>query len=152
MLSYVYPWVLTILGNIFLRAGDWVVADTKDVPTLKTLTLKGNLELNLTSLSTTGRRKRALEKVTITAEYIIIMGGRLVIGWPDKPYTGEVEIILTGKTEARYPDGYGGPPLGAMSIGKEYCKTHYYCSPFNFTHFALGDDNAYITGADIRSK
>ena len=34
----------------------------------------------------------------------------------------------------------------------EYCKTHYYCAPFNFTHFALGDDNAYITGADIRSK
>ena len=34
----------------------------------------------------------------------------------------------------------------------EYCKTHYYRAPFNFTHFALGDDNAYITGADIRSK
>ena len=33
-----------------------------------------------------------------------------------------------------------------------YCKTHYYRAPFNFTHFALGDDNAYITGADIRSK
>ena len=33
-----------------------------------------------------------------------------------------------------------------------YCKTHYYRGPFNFTHFALGDDNAYITGADIRSK
>ena len=30
-----------------------------------------------------------------------------------------------------------------------YCKTHYYCAPFNF---ALGDDEAYITGADIRSK
>ena len=34
----------------------------------------------------------------------------------------------------------------------EYCKTHYYRAPFYFTHFALGDDNAYITGADIRSK
>ena len=34
----------------------------------------------------------------------------------------------------------------------EYCKTHYYRAPFNFTHFALSDDNAYITGADIRSK
>ena len=33
-----------------------------------------------------------------------------------------------------------------------YCKTHYYRAPFNFTHFALGDDNAYITGADIRLK
>ena len=33
-----------------------------------------------------------------------------------------------------------------------YCKTHYYRAPFNFTHFALGNDNAYITGADIRSK
>ena len=34
----------------------------------------------------------------------------------------------------------------------DYCKTHYYHAPFNFTNFALGDDNAYITGADIRSK
>ena len=33
-----------------------------------------------------------------------------------------------------------------------YCKTHYYRAPFNLTHFALGDDNAYITGADIHSK
>ena len=33
-----------------------------------------------------------------------------------------------------------------------YCKTHYYRAPFNFTHFALDDDNAYITGADIRLK
>ena len=34
---------------------------------------------------------------------------------------------------------------------KIYCKTPYHRAPFNFTHFALGDDNAYITGADIRS-
>ena len=34
----------------------------------------------------------------------------------------------------------------------KYCKTHYYRAPFNFTHFAQGDDDAYITGADIRSK
>ena len=33
-----------------------------------------------------------------------------------------------------------------------YCKTHYYRAPFNFTHFALGDDSACITGVDIRSK
>ena len=25
-----------------------------------------------------------------------------------------------------------------------YCKTHYYRAPFNLTHFARGDDNAYI--------
>ena len=33
-----------------------------------------------------------------------------------------------------------------------YCKTHYYRAPFNFTHLVLGDDTAYITCADIRSK
>ena len=42
-------------------------------------------------------------------------------------------------------------PLRGVKYGL-YCKTHYYRAPFNFTHFALGDDNAYITGADIRSK
>ena len=30
-----------------------------------------------------------------------------------------------------------------------YCKTHYYRAPFNF---ARGEDDAYITGADIRSN
>ena len=25
-----------------------------------------------------------------------------------------------------------------------YCKIHYFRAPFNFTHFALGDENAYI--------
>ena len=33
-----------------------------------------------------------------------------------------------------------------------YCKTHYYRAPFKFTRFTLGDDTAYITGADIHSK
>ena len=49
------------------------------------------------------------------------------------------------------------PPLGDVRlIGQiwyvSYCKAHYYCALFNFTHFALVDDNAYITGADIRSE
>ena len=38
------------------------------------------------------------------------------------------------------------------SLQSVYCKTHYYRAPFNFTHFALSDDDAYITGADIRSN
>ena len=37
-------------------------------------------------------------------------------------------------------------------VQNTYCKTHYYCAPFNFTHFARGEDDAYITGADIRSN
>ena len=36
-------------------------------------------------------------------------------------------------------------------ISEDYCKTHYNRAPFNFTHFALVDDNAYTIGADIRS-
>ena len=39
-----------------------------------------------------------------------------------------------------------------QTLNDTYCKTHYYRAPFNFTHFLLDDDNAYITGADIRSK
>ena len=54
--------------------------------------------------------------------------------------------------------GYSGPPLIYLSLPYHkiplfnYCKTHYYHTPLNFTHFALGNDNAYITGADIRSN
>ena len=38
-------------------------------------------------------------------------------------------------------------PPGEWSHTSLCCKTHYYRAPFNFKHFALGDDNAYITGA-----
>ena len=38
----------------------------------------------------------------------------------------------------------------SKALYANYCKTHYYRSPFNFTHFALGDDNAYITGAEFK--
>ena len=37
-------------------------------------------------------------------------------------------------------------------VNDVYCKTHYYRAPNNFTHFAQGNDSAYITGADIHSK
>ena len=40
----------------------------------------------------------------------------------------------------------------SKSLSWWYCKTHYYRAPFNFTHFALDDDNAFITGANIHSK
>ena len=46
---------------------------------------------------------------------------------------------------------FSSKPLQCQYVNAIYCKTHYYRAPFNFTHFALGDDNAYITGADIRS-
>ena len=32
------------------------------------------------------------------------------------------------------------------------CKTHYYRASFNFMNFAVSDDNAYITCADIGVK
>ena len=37
-------------------------------------------------------------------------------------------------------------------FASNYCKTHYYRAPFNCMHFALGDDKAFITDADICSK
>ena len=47
---------------------------------------------------------------------------------------------------------YQDTVLLSLPDNSTYCKTHYYRAPFNFTHFALGDDNVYIAGADIRSK
>ena len=94
--------------------GEWIVGDLQNLPTIGTLTIKGSLEINLTSSGTA----QTVGKVTISANYIVILGGRLIIGWPDRPYTDQVEIILRGQTEQVYPEGYGGPPLGVMSIGK----------------------------------
>ena len=39
-----------------------------------------------------------------------------------------------------------------VQLDISYCKTYYYRAPFNFTHFALGNNTAYITGTDILPK
>ena len=51
----------------------WVVADM-ELPKMNKLELKGTLELDDTGLS-----------FTLEVKYLVIKGGRLIVGWPNKP-------------------------------------------------------------------
>ena len=55
----------------------------------------------------------------INAYNIIIMGGRLIIGWPDEPFLGHAFIVLRGNPLSAYfvPPGRG-PTVGSKAIGK----------------------------------
>ena len=55
----------------------------------------------------------------INADFIIIKGGRLIIGWPEDPFDGLASIIIRGDLETPWyvPSG-DAPPVGAKAIGR----------------------------------
>ena len=57
----------------------------------------------------------------INADNIIIMGGRLIIGWPDDPFDGLASIVLRGNESSPYyvPAG-DGPTIGSKALGKGF--------------------------------
>ena len=86
----------------------WVVADTT-IPKMGKLVLFGVLELD----DANGTRN-----FEIKCTYLIIMGGRLIVGWPDKPFLGRALILLEGRhSTSPYPVS-SGPPVGSKAIGK----------------------------------
>lgn len=55
---------------------------------------------------------------TFSASHVFLHGGRMIVGWEDKPMRGNVDIILRGdwsSPELNLP--YGGPTIGAKAIG-----------------------------------
>lgn len=89
----------------FQIAGMWVVADTS-IPKLNALHLYGQLEIS-----------NDLPKITLSASYIYIRGGRLILGWENKPYPGEAIIELKGTKHAPSFPVNSGPNLGSSFIG-----------------------------------
>ena len=55
----------------------------------------------------------------ISADYIIIKGGRLIIGWPEDPFDGLASIVLRGNQSTPYyiPSG-DSPTVGSKVIGE----------------------------------
>jgi hypothetical protein len=56
---------------------------------------------------------------TIEADFIIIKGGRLIIGWPDDPFNGVASIILRGNHSSPFYNAGVGPTVGSKAIGKK---------------------------------
>ncbi|KAK3107032.1 hypothetical protein FSP39_005622 [Pinctada imbricata] len=92
--------------NVTIEEGTWVVADT-NLPWLGTLILKGGLELD----SNNGARD-----FTLNCTYIIILGGRLVVGFPEEPFLSTANIVLRGShSTPEYPHTTG-PVIGSKVI------------------------------------
>ena len=93
-------------------SGAWVVADTV-LPTMSKLEIYGVLELD-NDPDSNGKQRDYTLKVT----YLYIEGGRLIVGWEDNPFKGQVQIILEGSHSTPDFPRVDGPELGSKVIGK----------------------------------
>ena len=92
----------------------------------------------------------------INADHIIIMGGRLIIGWPDDPFDGLVNIVLRGNASSPYyVAGGDGPTIGAKAIGKS--AVDFLIFPANYdsccllSHLLICNDSLYFKQYGPRS-
>ena len=91
----------------------WVVVNSS-INRLGVLLLEGVLEL----------ADYPMADYEINADHIIIMGGRLIIGWPDDPFNGLARIVLRGNGSSPYYVANGdGPIIGGKAIGKQIHPT-----------------------------
>lgn len=87
-------------ASVVVPAGKTVVLDTA-TPPLRQLTIEGTLQAS------------PAHDVAITADAVMVRGGRLEIGTPSAPYTRRATITLTGATTADIAmAGFGAKVLG----------------------------------------
>ncbi|XP_077023612.1 fibrocystin-L [Tamandua tetradactyla] len=101
-------------ANVVIPEGTWIVADT-DIPPMERLTISGVLELE--DKYSVGVAESSYKKVVLSATYISLQGGRLIAGWEDNPFKGELQIVLRGNHST--PDWAlpEGPNQGSKVIG-----------------------------------
>uniref|UniRef100_A0AAV2K2L6 G8 domain-containing protein n=1 Tax=Knipowitschia caucasica TaxID=637954 RepID=A0AAV2K2L6_KNICA len=105
-------------ADVVIPTGQWVVLDDS-TPALNRLTVNGVLEIpdDLSSNSSSRRRRSTDGPVVIEATHIMIQGGRLVAGSPQAPFEGELHLRLRGNhltPDWPLPEG---PNLGSKALG-----------------------------------
>ncbi|XP_004431348.1 PREDICTED: fibrocystin-L [Ceratotherium simum simum] len=101
-------------ANVVIPEGTWIVADT-DIPPMERLIIWGVLELE--DKRNAGAAESSYRKVVLNATYIFLQGGRLIGGWEDNPFKGELQIVLRGNhstPEWALPEG---PNQGSKVLG-----------------------------------
>ncbi|KAI7798957.1 putative fibrocystin-L, partial [Triplophysa rosa] len=86
-------------SDVVIPTEKWVVVDVV-IPTLNKLKIVGVLEIPDTNNGTVSGSQ--YNNIVLPATYISIQGGRLIAGWADQPFRGELQIILKGNH--RTPD------------------------------------------------
>ncbi|XP_052805044.1 fibrocystin-L-like isoform X2 [Mya arenaria] len=93
--------------NVKISFGTWMVVNMTSISKLGTLLLEGVLEFYNDPGAV----------YSIEADFIIIRGGRLIIGWPDEPFNGLATITLRGNHSSPYFIAGDGPTIGSKAIG-----------------------------------
>ncbi|KAI7798959.1 putative fibrocystin-L, partial [Triplophysa rosa] len=82
-------------SNVVIPLGKCVIVDTV-IPSLNKLTIYGVLEIPDTNNGTSNISVSQYNNIVLNVTYISIQGGRLIAGWADQPFRGELQIILKG--------------------------------------------------------
>ncbi|CAO2602354.1 Pkhd1l1 [Lemmus lemmus] len=101
-------------ANVVIPEGSWIVADT-DIPPVEKLIIWGVLEIE--DRSEVESAAPSYRRIVLNATYISVQGGRLIGGWEDNPFKGELQIVLRGNhstPEWAFPEG---PNQGAKVLG-----------------------------------
>ena len=94
----------------------WIIINTTSISKLGTLLLEGVLEV----MDTPGAN------YTLDVNFIIIRGGRLVIGTPSQPFQALANIIVRGShSTPSWNDGEDGPTVGSKAIGLYFSRFLY---------------------------
>ncbi|TRY58761.1 hypothetical protein DNTS_034591 [Danionella cerebrum] len=118
-------------SDVVIPTRIWMVVDVV-VPSLSKLQIVGVLEIpDKNNASST-----KYNNVVLNATHISIQGGRLIAGWPDKPFNGELQIVLKGShSTADWSLPYG-PNQGAKVLGV-FGSLDLYGIPHNVYHTKL---------------
>ncbi|XP_069051252.1 PKHD1 like 1, tandem duplicate 1 [Lepisosteus oculatus] len=106
-------------ADVVIPAGIWMVLDI-DIPSFNRITVYGVLELpdNITAPSAPAANTTSMfRKIILNATYISIQGGRLIAGWSDQPFRGELQIVLRGNHFTPDWPLPNGPNQGAKVLG-----------------------------------
>ncbi|KAM6974364.1 PKHD1 like 1, tandem duplicate 1, partial [Tautogolabrus adspersus] len=125
-------------ADVIIPSGVWMVQDA-DTPPLNKLTITGVLEIPDTPMNASSRQSRAApayNTVVLDAVYISIQGGRMIAGWDDEPFRGQLHIKLRGRHNT--PDWLlpAGPNQGSKVLGV-FGTLELYGQPHNVYHTKL---------------
>ncbi|XP_078071648.1 PKHD1 like 1, tandem duplicate 1 [Mustelus asterias] len=101
--------------SVIIPQGVWLVVDIP-IPPLHNLTIFGTLEIR-DNISTLVNQSSSYANIVLNATYISIQGGRLTVGSPEKPFRGQLQIVLRG--DHLTPDWplQNGPNQGSKVLG-----------------------------------
>ncbi|XP_054461971.1 PKHD1 like 1, tandem duplicate 1 [Anoplopoma fimbria] len=125
-------------ADVVIPSGKWVVLDS-DTPPLNKLTVIGVLEIPDNMNSSSSRQARAAPEystLVIDAVYISIQGGRLIAGWDDEPFRGQLHIKLRGNHGTPDWPLPNGPNQGSKVLGV-FGTLELYGQPHNVYHTKL---------------